>query len=172
MNNNIIGTDELIIYKDQKGGIYSGGFSLNNMLKKMGVSPIITLNKNITGGGEQVSDLFKDLAIPIHALYLKNGRSDNSSNYRNSETSTYSNENSDSEHDTDNDSENDSENDTDKTNEHEGGSVISDDLYNKLLGLVSVDANGNEIQEHKPKKQSKRLFKNKNKKTTKRKKQK
>ena len=68
--------------------------------------------------------------------------------------------------------ENDSENDTDKTNEQEGGSVISDDLYNKLLGLVSVDANGNEIQEHKPKKQSKRLFKNKNKKTTKRKKQK
>ena len=170
MNNNIIGTDELIIYKDQKGGIYSGGFSLSNMLKKMGGSPIITLNKNITGGGEQVSDLFKDLAIPIHALYLKNGGSVSSSKYHNnSEISTYSNENSDSEHDTDDD---DSENDTDSTNEQEGGSVISDDLYNKLLGLVSLDANGNEIQEHKPKKQSKRLFKNKNKKTIKRKKQK
>ena len=168
MNNNIIGTNELIFYEDEKGGIYSGGFSLNNMLKKMGQSPIITLNKNTTGGGEEVSDLFKDLAIPIHALYLKNGGSANSSNYRTSETSTYSNENSDSEHDTDDDS----ENDTDNTNEQEGGSVISDDLYNKLLGLVSVDAHGNEIQEHKPKKQSKRLFKNKNKKTIKRKKQK
>jgi hypothetical protein len=160
MNNNIIGTDELIIYEDQKGGIYSGGFSLNNMLKKMGGSPIITLNKNTTGGGEQVSDLFKDLAIPIHALYLKNGGSGNSSKYHNnSEISTYSNENSDSENDTDDDS----ENGTDKTNEQEGGSFISDDLYNKLLGLVSVDAKGNEIQEHKPKKQSKRLIKNKNK---------
>ena len=64
-----IGANELIFYKDQEGGIYSGGFSLNNILKKMGESPIITLNNNKKGGGEQVSDLFKDLAIPVHAFY-------------------------------------------------------------------------------------------------------
>jgi hypothetical protein len=44
-----------------------------------------------------------------------------------------------------------------------GGNVISDDLYNKLLGLVTVDSNGNEIQKKTVKKQSRRLLKNKNK---------
>jgi len=164
-----IGDNELIIYTDQKGGIYSGGFSLNNMLKKMGESPIITLNKNTTGGGEQVSDLFKDLAIPIHALYLKTGGSENSSNYHN-ETSATSNDNSDN--DSDNEDDSDSDSDTNNVEGQKGGNFISDDLYNKLLGLVSVDVNGNEIQEHKHKKQSKRLLKNKNKKTRKHKKQK
>ena len=160
---------ELITYIDEKGGIYSGGFSLNNMLKKMGQSPIITLNKNTTGGGEQVSDLFKDLAIPIHALYLKTGGSENSSSYHNEITVD---SNDDSDNDNDIDSDDDSDGDKDNSGEQKGGNVISDDLYNKLLGLVSVDVNGNEIQEHKQKKQTKRLLKNKTKKTRKHKKQK
>jgi hypothetical protein len=160
-----IGANELIFYKDQEGGIYSGGFSLNNILKKMGESPIITLNNNKTGGGEQVSDLFKDLAIPAHAFYLKTGGSHNSSNYHN-EISVNSDNNgndSDDSQDYDSDNDDDSNDDSDSDSNQKGGDLISDDLYNKLLGLVSVDVNGNEIQEHKPKKQSKRLIKNKNK---------
>ena len=164
MNNNIIGPNELIIYKNPEGGIYSGGFSLNNMLKNIGQSPIITLNNNTTGGGEQVSDLFKDLAIPIHALYLKNGGSEKSSNYHNNTSN--SNVNSDN----DDDEQDDSDNEVDDYNTQKGGNIISDDLYNKLLGLVSVDVKGNEIHDMKPKKQTKRLLKNKNKKTRKHKK--
>lgn len=152
-----IGVDELITYTDQKGGIYSGGFSLNNILKKMGESPIITLNTNQTGGnGEKVSDLFKDLAIPIHALSYKIGGLSN-----NQHDPDYSNYNSDNESE-ESDNESDYNSDT-VTPQQDGGNIISDDLYNKLLGLVSVDINGNEIQEKKMKKQSKRLLKSKNK---------
>jgi hypothetical protein len=168
---NHIGPNELIVYTDEKGGIYSGGFSLNNILKNIGESPIITLNNNTRGGGEQVSDLFKDLAIPIHALYYKTGGSENYSNYHN-ETSATSNDNSDNDNSDNSDNEDDIDSDTDNVDGQKGGNFISDDLYNKLLGLVSVDVNGNEIQEHKQKKQSKRLLKNKNKKTRKHKKQK
>jgi hypothetical protein len=157
-----IGAGELISYTDKKGNIYSGGFSLNNILKKMGQSPIITLNKNKTGGGERVSDLFNDLAIPAHALYLKSEGGGNTFNYDNSGI-IYNN--------VDNDDDNNSYSDDEENdNEQEGGNLISDDLYNKLLALVSVDINGNEIQEHKQKKQSKRFLKNKNKKTRKHKK--
>ena len=68
MNNiNYIGGDELVFNADETGGINSGGFSVNSIMMKAGMSPIMTLN-NQNGGGDKVSDLFNNLVIPNWAL--------------------------------------------------------------------------------------------------------
>jgi hypothetical protein len=64
-----IDSDDLIFYNDENGEIHSGGFNVNSVLMKMGLSPITTLN----GGGQNgdnVGDLFKDIVIPSWAIYL------------------------------------------------------------------------------------------------------
>lgn len=72
---NYIGANELVFNTDKEAGIYSGGFSINSIMMKSGLSPIITVNKPLqSGGSSQVSDLFKDLVIPNWALsYSMNG---------------------------------------------------------------------------------------------------
>ena len=72
MNNiNYIGGDELVFNSDESGGINSGGFSVNSIMMKAGMSPIMTLN-NQNGGGDKVSDLFNNLVIPNWALSYGN----------------------------------------------------------------------------------------------------
>jgi len=72
MNNiNYIGGDELVFNSDESGGINSGGFSVNSIMMKAGMSPIMTLN-NQYGGGDQVSDLFNNLVIPNWASSYDN----------------------------------------------------------------------------------------------------
>ena len=56
-----IGGDELVYNSD--GGINSGGFSINSIMMKLGMSPIMTVNQQI-GGGNKVSDLFESLVVP------------------------------------------------------------------------------------------------------------
>ena len=76
MNNiDYIGGNELVFNTDTKNGIYSGGFSVNSIMMKSGLSPIITVNKPLQdGGSNKVSDLFNDLVIPNWALsYSMNG---------------------------------------------------------------------------------------------------
>jgi len=76
MNNiDYIGGNELVFNTDTKNGIYSGGFSVNSIMMKSGLSPIITVNKPLQhGGSNKVSDLFNDLVIPNWALsYNMNG---------------------------------------------------------------------------------------------------
>ena len=87
-----IGANELIFNTDKEAGIYSGGFSINSIMMKSGLSPILTVNKPLqSGGASQVSDLFKDLVIPNWALSysMKGGE--------------YKDESSDSESDIDDD---------------------------------------------------------------------
>lgn len=60
---NYIGADELVFTNDPKNGIYSGGFDVNSIMLKSGVSPIMTLNTDQTGG-DKVSNLFESLVIP------------------------------------------------------------------------------------------------------------
>lgn len=67
-----IGPDELIFNNDIKEGIHSGGFNIKSIMMRAGMSPIITVNTNQTGGGEKVSDLFNDLVIPNWALSYNN----------------------------------------------------------------------------------------------------
>jgi len=132
----IIGADELIFTNDSSNGIYSGGFSINSIMMKNGISPIMTLNNPLqNAGGTNVSDLFDNMVIPNWAYYLPNkiggGRHLNKSKY------------SDSDSDEDD--------------------VIDNDLHDKLLDLVKPDIK--EMKKHKPtRKNQKRVFKKKTKK--------
>jgi hypothetical protein len=103
-----IGADELVFNNDKEGGIHSGGFSVNSIMMKSGMSPIMTVNRSevLTGGSDKVSDLFNDLVVPNWALSYNNRIG--GGKYK------------EVEHD-DSDSED---------------SVIDDDLHDKLLELV------------------------------------
>jgi len=70
-----IGADELVFNNDIDKGIHSGGFSVNSIMMKSNMSPIMTLNSpnSIGGGGSnKVSDLFNDLVVPNWALSYNN----------------------------------------------------------------------------------------------------
>lgn len=67
-----IGADELVFNNDTKEGIYSGGFNVNSIMMKAGMSPIMTINNEQIGGGEKVSDLFNNLVIPNWTLSYNN----------------------------------------------------------------------------------------------------
>lgn len=66
-----IGVDELVFNNDIEGGVHSGGFSVNSIMMKAGMSPIMTLN-NEQIGGDKVSDLFNNLVIPNWTLSYNN----------------------------------------------------------------------------------------------------
>jgi hypothetical protein len=64
-----IGTNELVFNTDNVKGIYSGGFNVNSIMMKTGLSPIMTLNtQNGGSSANKVSDLFESLVIPNWAL--------------------------------------------------------------------------------------------------------
>jgi hypothetical protein len=60
----------VIFNKDDKQGIYSGGFDVKSIMMKGGVSPIMTLNTQ-NGGGDtnKVSDLFGITVLLIQFIY-------------------------------------------------------------------------------------------------------
>lgn len=102
-----IGPDEMVFGEDMQ----SGGFSVNSIMKKAGLSPIVTLNANETQkGGEKVSDMFQDLVIPNYVL-----------SYRTMED-LYDGE--------------EDEDDELMFEKREDTEVIDDELYNQLLELV------------------------------------
>lgn len=64
-----IGTNELVFNTDNEKGVYSGGFNVNSIMMKSGLSPIMTLNtQNGGSNANKVSDLFESLVIPNWAL--------------------------------------------------------------------------------------------------------
>ena len=69
---NYIGGNELIFNKDSEAGIFSGGFNVNSIMMKAGMSPIMTINNENQTGGSNVSDLFESLVIPNWALSYSN----------------------------------------------------------------------------------------------------
>lgn len=114
MNNSYIGPNELIYTNDN--GIHSGGFNINSIMMKNGMSPIMTLNTNInrndfnnqSGGTNEitkVSDLFANLVIPNWNL---------SYNYKNGGSFV------------------------ERKNNYEEDDIIEEDLHDKLLNLVKV----------------------------------
>ena len=68
-----IGANELVFNTDKEEGVFSGGFNVNSIMMKSGLSPIMTLNMQ-NGGSEsnKVSDLFESLVIPNWALSYGN----------------------------------------------------------------------------------------------------
>jgi hypothetical protein len=110
---NYIGASELVFNSDKAGGIHSGGFSVDSIMMRAGMSPIRTLNgpgtEELIGGSDdsKVSDLFSGgLVVPNWALSYNNRIG--GGKYK------------EVEHD-------DSDSDD---------SVIDDDLHDKLLELV------------------------------------
>lgn len=58
-----------MIFSDENNKITSGGFSVNSIMLKMGLSPLVTLNKlNGQSGGANVSDMFDGIVIPNWAF--------------------------------------------------------------------------------------------------------
>jgi hypothetical protein len=117
MNNNYIGPNELVYSNDN--GIHSGGFNINSIMMKNGLSPIMTLNSNTSrsdfvqqGGGvnsvTNVSDLFSNLVIPNWNL---------SYNYKHGGSFV------------------------ERNNKYEDDDIIEDELHDKLLNLVKVHEN-------------------------------
>jgi hypothetical protein len=69
---------DMVFYKEvdeitKEGKIMSGGFSIESLLWNKGESPMYTANSpaNLTGGNS-VSGIFKNLAVPAGLLYQKN----------------------------------------------------------------------------------------------------
>ena len=119
-----IGANDLVFNNNKVDGIFGGGFSVNSIMMKSGISPIMTLNgNNMQNGGStgKVSDIFGGLAIPAYAYH--NGGSKNNS-YKD-----HNHGNDDSEDD-----------------------IIDDDLHDKLLGLVKEHESRLTHEERKKKK--------------------
>jgi len=67
--------NDLVLYSNPDGKIYSGGFNINSILFNKDLSPIFNINtQNNQSGGSSVSDLFENLAIPRGLLYFNNPR--------------------------------------------------------------------------------------------------
>jgi hypothetical protein len=136
-----IGANDLVFNNNKVDGIFGGGFSVNSIMMKNGISPIMTLNTNSQKGtGSQkggstenkVSDMFGGLAVPAYAYYNNGGSTSKSNSYKNREN--------------DNDIEDD---------------VIDDDLHDKLLGLVK-EHESRLTQEERKMKKTRKNKKNKN----------
>ena len=117
-----IGANEFVFNNDKEGGIHSGGFSVNSIMMKGGISPIMTLNDSTAqkGGANKVSDLFNDLVVPNWVLSYPTiyGGAD----YGGRGGSTSNNDSDIEDEDTD-----------------EEDDVIDDDIHEKLLNLVKQD---------------------------------
>ena len=116
-----IGINELVFNKDEENGIYSGGFSVNSIMLKKGISPIITMNNQTGGNINKVSDLFNHLVVPNWLLsqpYKFSGGGTNNSN-------SFIKENIDND------------------------DSIDDDLHNKLLELACTTLNKRKTQKNK-----------------------
>jgi hypothetical protein len=120
-----IGANDLVY--TNKDGIYSGGFNVQSIMMKGGISPIMTINNDEQKGGStgKVSDMFSGLVVPAYAYYHNGGSKSKNTSYKS--------------HNSDND-ESDSEDE-----------VIDDDLHDKLLGLVREHDNKLKQEERKKK---------------------
>jgi hypothetical protein len=69
MTSSIIEDDDLVFNKID-GKIQSAGFSVNSILMQKGEPVVFTRNSGLQTGGGNVSDLFKDLAVPAGLAYF------------------------------------------------------------------------------------------------------
>ena len=100
--------NDLVFYGGSDNQIYSGGFSVNSIMMKSGISPFTTLNNINSQTGGNVSDLFKDLVVPswlVSQEYKATGGNKHVKNF-----------------------------DEDSEDEE----IISDELHDKLIDLVTV----------------------------------
>ena len=108
-----------MIFNNANNTITSGGFSVNSIMLKMGLSPLATLNKQ--SGGANVSDMFSGVVVPNWA-------------FTHDMTKSIYRPDAKTEKETDEDDE-----------------VLHDDIYDKLLDLVT------HYDKKHPKKQTKKI---------------
>lgn len=108
-----IGANEFVFNNDKEAGIQSGGFSVNSIMMKGGISPIMTLNGSTTqtGGANNVSDLFNDLVVPNWVLSYPTIYGGEEADYRGGGNNI----------------------------DDDGEDVIDEDIYEQLLDLVKQD---------------------------------
>jgi hypothetical protein len=65
-----LSADDLVFY-EEGGNIMSGGYLIDSILMKQGISPMTTLNQRggLNNNGEHVSNIFENLAVPAGLLY-------------------------------------------------------------------------------------------------------
>ena len=152
--------DDFIYYKDDKNNLMSGGFSMNLLALKNGLSPLS--GGEVKGGSEDrslhdtdYSQEFKDHIIPSFLHYQLAGEHDNYSQKMSELLNVYEDDNEQN----------------DENEDQEGG-----DLYEKLLDLVTMNKSNKNKNKNKNKISRKEPKINKNtknnKKTKKNKKQK
>ena len=155
--------DDFIYYKDDKNNLMSGGFSMNLLALKNGLSPLS--GGEVKGGSEDrslhdtdYSQEFKDHIIPSFLHYQLAGEHDNYSQKMSELLNVYEDDNEQNEQ-------------NDENEDQEGG-----DLYEKLLDLVTMNKSNKNKNKNKNKISRKEPKINKNtknnKKTKKNKKQK
>ena len=81
-----IGANELIFNNDTVNGIHTGGFSVQSIMMKGGISPIMTINEPQTGGANLVSDIFNNLVVPNWTLSYHNKMTGGKDNYNESDS--------------------------------------------------------------------------------------
>jgi len=127
---------DLIYYNDSNNNIYSGGFSVQSLMLKNGISPIATINNSQQGGKgkSKVSELFENLVVPNWLLSQSSPSQMGGAN-------NFTNMSSDND-------------------------VISDDIYNKLFNSVNINKNTYKppiTKKHKNNKNNKKKIHNKTK---------
>lgn len=65
-------TPNELVWYEKDGEIHSSGYKVESLFKTLGISPMSTPNKPLSGGGvdssegaEQVSDLFRYMGVPV-----------------------------------------------------------------------------------------------------------
>jgi hypothetical protein len=109
-NNGLFGGNEFVFTKDNNNTIVGGGYTVKSALLSFGYPIMVTGNSNNQMQmGGKVSSIFENLAIPAGLFYI------NQQNYKN-------------------------DLDTDKKDNHyKEHETISDDMIEKLFGLVDAD---------------------------------
>jgi len=153
---NYITEDDMVFTNDDEKGIYSGGFKVDSIMMKLGISPIMTVNKKLekeTDGPEtKVSDLFSQLVVPNWIAYYPNKKGgEKDSNEKNIHLDT-------------DDIETVSDEDDISIEENED-SIIGGSLYDRLVDLATV--NEKELKRSKKNKTKRNKVKSSHKKTSK-----
>lgn len=142
---------------ENNNGTTSGGFSVQSIMMKKGLSPIMTLNTNHpqVGGMNQVSDIFKNLVVPSWAWNfsndtLKGGNYDRNNDFDDNEDTQNEDDNKDNKEDEynkdtrNNEDNKEDDNDEDTQNnedENTDENVIDDDIHEQLVQLVKHKLN-------------------------------
>ncbi len=110
--------DDFVFYKNKKNGEFiGGGYMVNSILLKSGISPMITLNKKDKETGEitnmKLSDVYSNLAVPSGLFYKYSTTPDSNKQFGGSGNIV----------------------------EYGDSGVIDDDIYEKLLDSVTVKDN-------------------------------